>query len=78
MEVKGCIFSSICEPKIFIFIENTDSNNIWLGNDHIDIDVDDFANFKIDLPTLEVKLESLHVSKRKTTENQSLAKYTRS
>ena len=66
MEVKGCIFSSICEPKIFIFIQNTDSNNIWLGNDHIDIDVDDFANFKIDLPTLEVKLESLHVSKRKT------------
>ena len=78
MEVKGCIFSSICETKIFIFIQNTDPNNIWLGNDHIDIAVDDFANFRIDLPTLEVKLESLHVSKRKTPENQSLAKYTRS
>ena len=78
MEVKGCMFSSICETKIFIVIQNTDYNNIWQGNDHIDIAVDAFANFRKDLPTLEVKLESLHVSKRKTPEDQSLAKYTRS
>ena len=78
MKVKGCMFSSICETKIFIVIQNTEYNDIWKGNDHIDIAVDDFANFRKDLPTLEVKLESLHVSKRKTPENQSLAKYTRS
>ena len=78
MEVKGCMFSSICETKIFIVIQNTDYNNKWQGNDHIDIVVDDFANFRKDQPNLEVKFESLHVSKRKTPENQSLAKYTRS
>ena len=78
MEVKGCMFSSICETKIFIVIQNTDYNNIWLGNDHIDIAINDFANFRKDLPTSEVKLELLHVSKRRTPENQSLAKYTRS
>ena len=66
MEVKRCMFSSICETKIFIVIQNTEYNDIWQGNDHIDIAVDDFANFRKDLPTLEVKLESLHVSKRKT------------
>ena len=78
MEVKGCMFSSICETKIFIVIQNTEYNDIWQGNDHIDIAVDDFANFRKDLPTLEVKLESLHISKRKTSENQSLAEYTSS
>ena len=78
MEVKGCMFSSICETKIFIVIQNTDYNNVWQDNDHIDIAADDFANFRKDSSTLEAKLESLHVSKRKTPENQSLAKYTRS
>ena len=78
MEVKECIFHQFVKQKYLFFIQNTDSNNVWLGNDHIDIAIDDFANFRIDLPTLEVKLESLNVSKRKTPENQSLAKYTRS
>ena len=72
------MFSSICETKILIVIQNAEYNNIWQGNDHIDIAVDDFANFSKDLPTLEVKLESLHISKRKTSENQSLAEYTSS
>ena len=70
--------SSICETKNFIVIQNTDYNNVWQGNDHIYIAADDFTNFRKYLPTLEVKLESLHVSKRKTPENQFLAKYTRS
>ena len=73
MVVKGCMFSSIWETKIFIVIQNTDYNNVWQGNDHIDIAADDFANFWKDLPTLEVKLESLHVSKRKIPENQSFS-----
>ena len=41
MKVKGWMFSSICETKILIVIQNAEYNNIWQGNDHIDIAVDD-------------------------------------